>query len=181
MTNSPVARRYARALFELGLDHDVLEELGQALSQAEELLDKSVELHSVLLNPALELDERRGVIEAVADKAGWPKLFRNFLMLLLDRDRLQELRGIAEAFNDKIDDHFGRARARVTSAVELSGAEAKKLEERLEKLTGKEVIMTTEVDESLIGGVVARVESKVYDGSVRNHLQRMREKILKEV
>lgn len=181
MTNSPVARRYAQALFELGADHDELEALGEALQGANELFQKSDELRSVLLNPAVDLEERRGVIKAVADKAGWPKLFRNFLMLLLDRDRLNQLGAIATAFADKIDDHLGRARARVTSAVELGDEELDRLRDQLAKLTGKDVIMTTEVDESLIGGVVARVESKVYDGSVRNHLQRMREKILKEV
>ncbi len=181
MTNSPVARRYAQALFELGVDHDELEALGDALEGAAELFKKSDELRSVLLNPAVELQERRGVIDAIAKKAGWPALVRNFLLLLLDRDRLGEVNAIAGAFASKNDEHMGRARARVSTAVELGDDELDRLREQLAKLTGKDVIMTTEVDESLIGGVVARVESKVYDGSLRNHLQRMREKILKEV
>ena len=181
MANEPVARRYAQALFELGKDKDQLQELGEALQQAKSLFEQSDELRTVLVNPGIRLDERRAVIGAVADKMEWPKLFRNFVLLLLEKDRLQFIDAIAVAFSTRWDAHLGRARARVTSAVELGDADLQALKERLDKLTGKEVIMTTDVDEELIGGVVARVGSTIYDGSVRTHLQRMREAILQEV
>lgn len=181
MAETAAAQRYAQALFELGIEHDRLEQLGDALQGAARLYATSEQLREVLTNPAVELSERRSVIEAIVDRAGWSKLFRNFLMLLIDRDRIRHIKAIAAEFARRSDEHLGRARAEVTSAVELSDQQLESLRTRLGKLTGKEVIMSTEVDESLIGGVVARVGSTVYDGSVRNHLNRMRDAILKEV
>lgn len=181
MANEPVARRYAQALFDLGREGDQLDEFGRALGEASELFEGSDELRRLLLNPALKLEERRAVLSAIADRAKWPKLFRNFAMLLLDKDRLRYVSDMDRAFQVLLDDHQGRARAKVTSAVELSDGQLEKLKDRLRAVTGKDVVVTTEVDEELIGGVVARVGSTIYDGSVRTHLQRMREAILREV
>ena len=179
--DSPAAKRYAQALFELGIDHDELEALGDALGQSARLFDESRELRIALLNPAIELSERRDVVDAICDEAGWPQLFRNFLRLLVDRDRIRHLAAIADEYAARTDEHLGRVRARVTSAAELDDDQLDSLRDRLAKMTDRDVIMTTDVDEQLIGGVVARVGSTIYDGSVRNHLQRMREAILKEV
>ena len=181
MAKTPAAKRYAQALFELGVEHDELEELGDALDEASTLLDDSPELRNVLFNPAVELDERRQVVDAIAEHAKWPKLFRNFLMLLIDNDRIGCLAGIADNYAGRADDHQGRVRARVTTAVELDDDALESLRDRLGELTGKEVLMSTDVDPSLIGGAVARVGSTIYDGSIQNHLQRMREAILQEV
>ncbi len=181
MAESPAAKRYAQALFELGIEHDQLEPLGDALNDAATLFADSAQLRNVLTNPAVELNERRDVIEALVDKAGWPRLFRNFMLLLIDRDRIRHIEAIADEYARRTDDHLGRARASVTSATELSDDQIESLQSRLGELVGKDVIMTTEVDESLIGGVVARVGGTIYDGSVRNHLQRMRDAILREV
>lgn len=181
MARSPAAKRYAQALFELGVEHDQLEQLGEALREAAQLFEESSELRTALINPAIELDERRTVVDAVADEVGWPGLFANFMKLLIDKDRVRELPGIAEEYAGRTDDHLDRARATVTSASPLSDDQIGALRQRLGELTGKEVVVSTEVDESLIGGVVARVGSTIYDGSVRNHLQRMRNEILKEV
>lgn len=181
MANEPVAKRYAQALFSLGEEKGQLDEYGQALAQVAELFAASQELRQVLLNPAIKLEERRGVLAALAKRAEWPALFRNFTMLLLDKDRLRYIDAIAEAFRRRLDAHQGRAQARVTSAVALDDEQIKTLKKRLDELTGMDVVMTTDVDDELIGGLVARVGSTVYDGSVRTHLQRMREAILKEV
>ena len=181
MANAPVAGRYAQALFELGVEKDQVEELGEALQQMKGLFEQSAELRGVLLNPAIKLSERRKVIEAVAQRANWPKLFTNFLLLLLDKDRLRHVSDMATSYGRKMDERLGRARADVTSAVQLSDADLEKLRARLGTLTGKDVILSTDVDEELIGGVIARVGGTIYDGSVRTRLQRMRESILKEV
>lgn len=181
MANAPVAGRYAQALFELGIEKDQVEPLGEALAELSRFFKDSAELRSVLLNPAIKLSERRDVIDAVAKKAQWPPLFRNFVMLLLDKDRLRHVGEIAKAYAIKMDDNLGRARARVTSAVALGDEDLETLKKRLGEMTGKDVVMTTDVDEELIGGVIARVGGTIYDGSVRTQLQRMREAILKEV
>lgn len=181
MAQVPVANRYAEALFSLGVENGELESLGQALQEMKAYFTGSDALRTVLLNPAIQLEERRQVITAISKKADWPRLFKNFTQLLLDKDRLRYIAEIAESYARKVDDHQGRARARVTSAVALKDEQVEKIRARLSELTGKDVVLTTDVDEELIGGIVARVGSTIYDGSVRTHLQRMREAILKEV
>ena len=181
MAQVPVAGRYAQAFFELAAEKGEVESLGKSLASTSELFKKSAELRTVLSNPAVQLEERRKVVEVIAEKARWPRLFRNFVMLLLDKDRLQYIGEIAEAYEAKVDQHQGRVRARVTSAMALNARQTEAIKKQLGEITGKNVILSTEVDEEIIGGVVARVGSKIYDGSVRTHLQRMREAILKEV
>ena len=181
MANAPVAGRYAQALFELGIDSDQVQDLGEALANLSRLFEDGDELRSVLLNPAIKLSERRDVIAAIAKKARWPQLFCNFVMLLLDKDRLRHITDISNAYAIKMDDRLGRARARVTSAVALGDKEIETLKARLGEITGKDIIVSTDVDEALIGGVIARVGGTIYDGSVRTQLQRMKEAILKEV
>lgn len=181
MAQIPVATRYAQAFFELAREKGEINPLGTALQETSALFGASAELRTVLSNPAVQLAERRKVVEAIGEKAKWPRLFRNFLMLLLDKDRLRYLGEIAASFQEKVDAHEGRVRARVTSATSLSDGQVEKIKAQLASMTGKEVMLTTEVDADLIGGVVARVGSKIYDGSVRTHLERMREAILKEV
>jgi F-type H+-transporting ATPase subunit delta len=181
MANVPVARRYARALFELGVEKDDLENLGEALAGANSLFAASEDLRIVLANPAVRQHERRAIVQAIAEKAEWPRLFQNFVLLLLDKDRLQHIKAIDEAFRRLQDDHEGRARGSVTSAVPLSDDQLSQIREQLAELTGKTVLLTTAVDEDLIGGVVARVGSTIYDGSISTHLQRLREAILKQV
>ncbi len=181
MANVPVARRYARALFELGVEKGQLQEFGQALSACNTLFQESEDLHVVLSNPAVRREERTAVVQAIADKAGWPQLFRNFVLLLLDKDRLLHIGAIHESFQAMQDEKEGRIQGSVTSAVALTDAQLEKIRHQLKELTGKDVLLTAEVDEEVIGGVVARVGSTIYDGSIRTHLQRLREAILKEV
>jgi len=181
MAKVPVARRYARALLDLATEGGKVETIHASLSWLGEAFDQSEDLRQALLNPGVKLKERRAVIEALASQKGWDQLFRNFVMLLLDRDRLRHVREISEDFSAKVDEQAGRMRARVTSAVALSDAQVAEVKAALAKMTGKEVLVETSVDQELIGGVVARMGGSIYDGSVRTQLKRMREAILKEV
>lgn len=181
MAYAPVAGRYAQALFELGVEEEQVEALDKALGELAKLMEESAELRIALFNPAIQLEERRGVLAAIAERAKWPGLFQNFIFLLLDKDRLRFVDDISRAYAEKVDDYKGQARARVTSAMALKDPQIEAIRKRLSELTGKEVILTADVDESLIGGIVARVGSTIYDGSVRTQLARMGEAILKEI
>ncbi|RAL20248.1 ATP synthase F1 subunit delta [Lujinxingia litoralis] len=181
MAKVPVARRYARALLELATEAGKVDVLNTSLSWLGEAFAQSEELRQALLNPGVTLAERRRVIEALAAARGWDGLMRNFVMLLLDRDRLRYIEAIAEDFSAGVDMQAGRVRARVTSASPLDEGQIAEIKAALARKTGKEVLVETSVDESLIGGVVARVGGSIYDGSVRTRLKRMREAILNEV
>ncbi|MFU8802241.1 MAG: F0F1 ATP synthase subunit delta, partial [Bradymonadaceae bacterium] len=87
MATSPVARRYARALLELGQERNILDKLSAQIQSLSDLYGASRELRNVLLNPSIKLEERRGIVRALAEKAGWEPIFRNFVLLVLDKDR----------------------------------------------------------------------------------------------
>jgi F-type H+-transporting ATPase subunit delta len=174
---APVARRYAKALFELSRDNGEVEAVEAQLSAFAAALDASAELRNVLTTPGLPLDQRQGLLKAIVDKAGGGRTARNLLLLLVERGRLPLLSAIVDAFRAEADRAAGRVRARVTSAAELTVAQVDDIRKAFERSTGKRVEVETTVDPDLIGGVVAQVGSLVYDGSLKSSLRRLREQI----
>ncbi len=181
MATTPVARRYARALLELGIEHKNLDVLNEQLGALGRVYKSNVDLSSVLLNPSIKLEERRAIIRAIAAKYSFEKLLLNFALLLMDKDRFRQIPAIAEEVSRLVDVQKGNIRADVTSASALSMIQQSELKKALMAMTGKNVLLETQVDPDLIGGAVTRVGGVVYDGSVRTQLQKMREAILKEV
>lgn len=175
------ARRYAQALFELGVEHDKLTQLGEQLDGVVDAFEKSEVFRHALMNPGVDLDERRQVIRTLSEEWGLTEMLLNFLLVLNDNDRLNLLPDIGRTYGKLVDKKEGNVRATVTSASTLDMSQRRSIEQALENMTGKNVILETDVDESLIGGAVARVGGTVYDGSVRNQLDRLRDKILEEV
>lgn len=181
MATTPVARRYARALLELGIEYKNLDKLNEQLSALGRAYSANADLSSVLLNPSIKLEERRSIVRAIAAKYTLEPLLINFALLLMDKDRFRQIPAIAEEFARLVDEQKGNIRADVTSASQLSPIQQNELKKALAAMTGKNVLLETAVDPSLIGGAVTRVGDVVYDGSVRTQLQKMREAILKEV
>ncbi|MFB6262990.1 MAG: ATP synthase F1 subunit delta [Bradymonadaceae bacterium] len=181
MSNEAVAERYAEALYELGDEHGAVDAFRDQITGVAEAFEESGELRSTLLNPGIGVDERREVVRGLAEAWELDQMVLNFLLLLLDNDRVRDLPAIAEAFRDRIDEEEGNVRATITSAVPLDRGQKRAVKEVLGDLTGKNVVLTTEVDESLIGGAVARVGGRVYDGSVRSNLERLKNDILETV
>lgn len=183
MIGSIAASRYARALAEVvlapgsGLDaHDVLKQL----QGFEELMRQSVDLRHVMLSPAVPNSKKRAIIAQFSTELGLAPKVRNFLYVVTDHRRIEELPAIRAAFELAIDESLGFVRADVTSAQSLSGQQRGALESELIKVTGKRVRMQFAIDESLIGGVLARIGSTVYDGSVRGQLDSLRRRLTTE-
>lgn len=181
MATTPVARRYANALVELGIEQKNLDKLNEQLTALSRVYASSADLSSVLLNPSVKLEERRAILRAIAKRYNFEPMLLNFTLLLMDKDRFRQIPAIAEEFSRLVDVHKGNVRAEVTSASELSAAQQNELKKALAAVTGKNVLLETQLDPTLIGGAVTRVGGVVYDGSVRTQLQKMREAILKEV
>lgn len=181
MATTPVARRYARALLELGVEHKTLDAFTAQSKNLSSLYERSRELRNVLLNPSIKLEERRNVVRALAKKGSWEPMFQNFVLLLLDKDRVRHIGAITEELQRMADDKLGNVRAKVTSATALELAEKTAIKQAIAKMTGKSVLLEATVDPDLLGGVVTHVGGTVYDGSVRTQLNRMRDAILKEV
>jgi F-type H+-transporting ATPase subunit delta len=123
---------------------------------------------------------RRAVMENVLDKVGVAAPVKKLLVLLTEQRKLLYLNDLAEAYRERLLAHQNVVRAEVTTAAPLSPEKTKALEESLSKVTGKKVELSVSVDPELLGGVVAKIGSTVYDGSVRTQLARMRQELVKQ-
>jgi F-type H+-transporting ATPase subunit delta len=173
-----VSRRYARALFSIGVDHGSFEQLGKELDAVAELWAGSPELREALANPVFKVSEKRAVLQGLLPRVAPTADVQRFVLLLLERRRLPAIGNIARAYREMADLHTGRVRAQVTSAQPLGPAELERVRQSLARRTGKQVIVEASVDPGLIGGVVARVGDLVLDGSVRTQLGTLRGKLL---
>lgn len=173
-----VARRYARALFGIGVDAGRFEELGRELGEFAAVWADSPELRQTLENPVFKPEQKRAVLQQILPRVAPTPEVQRFVLLLLDRRRIILLPAIARAYQALADEHVGRVRARVTSAEPLTQAALDRVRRSLEQRTGKKVVIDTAVDPELIGGLVARVGDLVLDGSVRTQLEDLRTKLL---
>jgi F-type H+-transporting ATPase subunit delta len=125
----------------------------------------------ILENPTLSAENRKQLLGKIGDALALDTPIRNFLGLLIDRNRLDLLEEIVSTYEALLDEKLGIVKARVTTALELDANQREQIAARLHTLTGKKVRMETVVDPSLIGGLVAQVGSTIYDGSIRQQLQ----------
>lgn len=176
MAQVAVAKRYARALFDLGqAGSGGLDALVDELLVFDRAMAASAELRNALTTPGLSLDVRQGLLRKLLENAGASATCVNTLLLLTEQGRLPILGEIVEAVRVEADRVAGRVRARVTSATELSPAQVDEIKAAFEKRTGKRIVVQTAIDEDLIGGVVAQIGSVVYDGSIKSQLRRLRD------
>lgn len=150
--------------------------IGQ-LRMAAGILGSSPDLRRVLLSPAVNRAKKAELVGKIVEDTGLNRLIRNFLMVLVEHRRAGELKRIADGFETTVDERLGFARAEITSAAELTGPQRDKLLQSLGQALGKKVRPVYKIDEALLGGVIARVGSKVYDGSVVGRLEAMRRQL----
>lgn len=167
-----VSRRYAKALFSLAKDKGALEPTADELVQLGHVA-ANPQLEPVLRSPLLSPSRRSTLAETLIDDLKVSDLVARFVRLLADRQRLAELPAIADSYMHLLDVEQGRVRLAVRTAVELSESDQQQLVAAFARMTGKEIIPTVTVDPDLLGGVVAEVLGKVYDGSVRSQLERL--------
>jgi F-type H+-transporting ATPase subunit delta len=177
---SAVAKRYAQALV------DVVMALGSPLKPedavtqlraVDAIFQESLELRNALLTPAIQSSRKRAVMAKLIEEAGGSTLIRNFTYVLIDHRRIGIIGEIRQAFELQLDERLGFARADVTSAAPLEAGMSAELESELSRLTGKRMRLRFDVDPALVGGVVARIGSTVYDGSVRGELRQLAKKL----
>jgi F-type H+-transporting ATPase subunit delta len=173
-----VARRYAKALFALGVDKGTFEALGQELDSLTGLFAESRELRQTMESPVFSITQKRKIVEALLPRINASPSMRNFALLLVERRRFGALPMITRIYQELTDGQLGRVRATITSAQPLDVLTETEIQRALERRTGKKVLMKSEVDPSLIGGVVARVGDLVLDGSLRTRLASVGSRIL---
>ena len=174
------ATRYAQALADAVLDPRSELSPQQAVTELtafEEMFRASAELRNVLLSPAVSASRKRAVIERFAEAMPLSRLIRNFIYVIIDRRRADILDGVRQALETELDHRLGVARADVRSAAPLTGLQQQTLETELARLTSRQIRASYSVDPSLLGGVMARIGSTIYDGSVRARLDGLRSRL----
>lgn len=178
MTPRGVARRYAAALFDVAVKAGVLDAVERDLSAIIHLTSSHEELRRVLDNPAIAPPKKRALMAALIAAAGPVQSeVARLLRLLAERDRLTLLAGIGDAFGARLMEQRRVVPAEVVTATPLDDARRAALSEALGRATGRTVLLSERVDASIIGGVVAKVGSVVFDGSVTRQIERMREQV----
>ena len=172
---SVVDRVYANALFEAALERDRLATVREQLQQVVEAEAQVPELRELLRNPQLDPRARAAAIGDVLGDAD--ELLRNFLLVLVDKNRAGKLDEIAREFERLAAEHEGVVHAELTTAVELSDEETTKLLGQIEQASGRKVEATRRVDPDLIGGIVLQVGSHRLDASVRGRLEGLRRRL----
>jgi len=175
MISGSIARRYAKALFEIGVEDGNYERMGREVRAMARALKTSPELAMALSNPAFARSDREKVLKAVLQRLGASQMVVNFTRLLLDRERVVVLPDISRELDALIDARAGRVAAEVRSAVPLDAGQRERLTQALEQLSGKKVEMKIDTDPSLLGGVVAKLGDTVYDGSLKTQLEKMKQ------
>ncbi len=174
---SAIAERYAAALADVALERKSGEVVRKDLAAFVELYRNSAELRNALETPAVDGAVKNKVIAAIAAEMGLNDAVRNFISLIVDHRRTHLFQEILQVFVTELNKRLGIAEAEVTTARALSDAEKKELLSVLQRGTGKKIEARFAEDEDRLGGAIVRVGSTVYDGSVREQLNRLREQL----
>jgi F-type H+-transporting ATPase subunit delta len=178
VTNRTAAARYARALLDVALkEHADLAVIDEQLGSLAVLFEGHEGLRKVLLNPAVPVARKSAVVTEIASRAGVLPIVSKTMAMLAERDRLIILNDVAAAFRQRLLDLRNVVRAEVTTAAPLSSERLRGIQDGLATATGRTVEISSRVDPSIIGGMIARVDSTVFDGSVTSHLQRIRQRL----
>jgi F-type H+-transporting ATPase subunit delta len=180
VTNRSAASRYARALFDVALRESDPQDVERELAAFMDLVRGHEQLGRVLVNPGIPAPRKHALVAELAALLGLSKVTAKLLALLAERDRLVLVGDLLEEYRQRLLDHQQVVRAVVTTAVPLPTESAEALAQAFARVTGRRVQVTTAVDPAVIGGVVARIGSVVYDGSVRRQLERLREALTQE-
>ena len=178
MSTRASAARYARALFDIAITESNPEQAARELDEFAALLQSHPDLQKVLLNPAIPAANKRAVMQQLLDRMQPSSPVRKLLLLLADRDRLELFADMRDVYGERLREHLKVIQAEITTAAPLPQEQAAQLQQRLAAATGRTVTMTTKVDPQIIGGVVTRIGSTVYDGSVATQLSAMRQRLM---
>jgi F-type H+-transporting ATPase subunit delta len=173
-----IANRYARALVEVVLEQKI--DPATAIQQVNDTVaavGENDQLRMVWESPAIPAEQKRKLLDAIANQSGTLRPIRNFFAILIDHGRIPMLAQIARQFETELNTQLGFVEADVTSSRPLSADERQGLESKVADITGKKVRARYDTNPELLGGALVRVGSTIYDGSIRGQLQKLKEQL----
>lgn len=174
MISNVIARRYAKALIatlEKSRDYDHLQ---KELVKIYDYLTANPEVAAFLDNPTVSLEGKRKVLLSVQDELSVPALVSRFIHLLLEKDRLRYLDAVLRYFEEIANQKQNRLKVAVKGASALSSKQTDRIKNRFRQLTGKEIILNVEVDPEILGGLIVKIGSTIYNGSIKGQLERLK-------
>jgi F-type H+-transporting ATPase subunit delta len=175
LSDSGISKRYARALFSLGQEDGSFAVYGKELQEFNEFYRENADFGNAISNPLYKVEDRKKVLEFVLGKSGFSKLVKNFLNLLLDKNRINAIESITENYGKLTDEALNIAHAEIIIARPLKENALEMVTKSLEELTSKEIKSDIKEDPELIGGIVVKIGDLVLDGSVKAQLEGLKE------
>ena len=179
MSDSAIAIRYAKALLNIASDNQQVERYAEELASVAKIMKREDLLRLLLDSPTFALEKKTAIMHDIVAQLGLDEGLGRFLDLLLKKDRISYLPQIEISFRKFADELSGVVRARIRAARELSEPRVNAIRQELEKQTGKQIVLSLQTDQSLIGGLQAEMEGKLFDGSVKTQLKRIEETLAK--
>jgi len=178
MSVTTIANRYARALADVIIERGEMSEVVAELSNFAGLMTGHEQLRDVFASPVLSIERKRAVLNELLARLNLRPASNNFLQLLLANMRLHNLDQMLRALSRELDVRTNIVSAEVTTARAISDQEKTMLRDKLKAATGKDVRLQFHTDAGIIGGVVTRIGSLVYDGSIKNQLAQMKQRLM---
>lgn len=175
MSDSRISKRYAGALFSLGQEDGSFATYGKELEEFKDFFLKNTDFGNAISNPIYKLEERKEVLKYVLGKSKFSNLVKNFLNLLLDKNRIGSIEAIADKYATLTDEASNIAHAEIITARPLQGDALQKIVDSLKKMTSKDIKSDVKEDPELIGGIVVKIGDLVLDGSVKAQLEGLKE------
>jgi F-type H+-transporting ATPase subunit delta len=181
LIGSSIAKRYAKAFFEIAGEENRYEQYYEELSRFSSVLAQNKNLSEFLDNPIFDQADKKQITDTILQKLSLSPITDNFIKVLVDKRRIGILTEIETCYQQMMDEILKKARVSVKTAFPLSPELSENLRKRLEQLTGRNVEMTVSEDLSLLGGVVVAVGDTLYDGSIRTQLNKIRNLLGEEI
>lgn len=178
MKGRAAARRYAKALMELAKRDGQVADIAEQLQQHLDILRSNPNLPLLLNNPGIDAKVKAELLAAILDRTQPPPLLRNFILLLLEKERLSQFDVVCQHYAQLADEQLQRVTAQVITATELATEQRDAVTQKIADMTHKNVILETHVDPGILGGLVVRVNNVVLDGSLRGQLTQLRKELI---
>jgi len=173
--NNTLARRYAKALVQIGSEGGLIDRFRDELTAIERVFSANADLKAVFSNPAFTAEQKKDIMKDLIAKVKCSELVGNFLLLLVDKNRVAFLDQIVHTYETLADEQSGIIRPIIKTAFALDAGQVSSIQGALEKKSGKKVIPLVTVDQSLLGGVVTQIGDTAFDSSVKTQLKRIQD------
>ncbi len=175
MINNTLARRYAKALVQIGTEGGLIDRFRDELTAIDRVFSSNTDLKSVFANPAFTAEQKKDIMKDLIARVKCSDLVGNFLLLLVDKNRVAFLDQIVHTYETLADEQSGIIRPIIKTAFALDAGQVASIQSALEKKSGKKVIPQVTVDQSLLGGVVTQIGDTAFDSSVKTQLKRIQD------